>query len=123
MTKRVLNVGHCVPDRRAITAFIEGCFDAEVTSAADWDGVQEKLQSDSYDLVLVNRMLDIDHSQGLQLIDQLKAAPQWADIPVMMITNFDEHQQAAMKAGAVLGFGKQSLGHNDTIKILKPYLE
>jgi two-component system chemotaxis response regulator CheY len=64
------------------------------------------LKSDRFDLVLVNRKLDVDYSDGLEVIRQIKSDPAIADVPVMLVTNYPEHQDAAVAAGAVRGFGK-----------------
>jgi hypothetical protein len=36
----------------------------------------------------------------------------------MLITNYEEHQQAAMQAGALRGFGKAELSSPETAKRL-----
>ena len=69
----------------------------------------ELLRSQTFDLVLVNRKLDIDDSDGLEIIERIKADPQLAGTPCMLITNYAEHQQAAVAAGALAGFGKKEL--------------
>ena len=109
MCKRVLNVGNCGPDNRAITAMIERHFAAEVDSVDDALQTMQQLRTQTYDLVLVNRILDRDGSDGLEVIQQIKTAPDTSDTPVMMITNFPDHQQRAQEVGALEGFGKQAL--------------
>ncbi len=73
-------------------------------------------------LITVNRKLDRDYSDGMDVIKGIKADPRFAEIPVMLITNYDEHQQAAMDIGAVRGFGKLAVNHPDTAALLEPYL-
>jgi len=109
MPKRVLDIGNCVPDHRAIAMLITTHFDAQVIAADQWQDAREQLREQAFDLVLVNRKLDIDYSDGLEVIRQLKADAELGAIPVMMITNFAEYQQQAVQAGAAEGFGKQSL--------------
>ena len=48
-------------------------------------------------------------SDGIDVIRALKADAELSKTPVMLVTNFAEHQQLAVAAGAVEGFGKQSL--------------
>ena len=122
MTKRVLDIGNCRPDHRAIAAMIEANFDATVSQAHQWEDAAAQLRSEPFDLVLVNRKLNSDYSEGLALIERLKQDPQLRALPVMMITNFPEHQQQAVQAGAVEGFGKQSLQAPDTLEKLKAFL-
>ncbi|MGD9646055.1 MAG: response regulator [Pirellulales bacterium] len=108
-SKRVLDVGNCVPDHAAIRRLLEGTFDAEVVQAHDLRGTLAELRTATFDLVLVNRKLDQDYSDGLEIIRHLKREQQWAGLPVMLITNYPEHQQAAVDAGALPGFGKLEL--------------
>ncbi len=109
MSKRVLSVGNCVPDNRAIAAMIESQFQAEVLSAESLVQTLALMRAQSFDLVLVNRVLDRDGSDGLEVIRQIKAAADLCDTPVMLITNFPEYQQRRQEAGALEGFGKQAL--------------
>ena len=108
MTRRVLSVGNCGPDNRAITLMLEEYFSAKVIPVNDLPQTLEQLR-DAVDLILVNRVLDRDGSDGLEVIRQIKSASNQPDTPVMMITNFPEHQQRALDAGALEGFGKQAL--------------
>jgi len=71
MTKRVLDVGNCVPDHGAIRAAITRDFDAEVRQAHGPDDTLAALHADHFDLVLVNRKLDQDYSDGLEIIKQI----------------------------------------------------
>jgi CheY-like chemotaxis protein len=123
MSKRVLDVGNCVPDHAAIRRLIETHFGARVTQANDLAGAVADLERQPADLVLVNRKLDLDYSDGMAIVRHLKADPNWARIPVMLITNYPEHQAEAVAAGAEPGFGKQELHSNETLEKLKRYLE
>jgi two-component system chemotaxis response regulator CheY len=91
---------------------LQDSFAAEVTPVDDLVQSLACLRGNSYDLVLVNRILDRDGSDGLEVIRQIKTTDGLGDVPVMMITNFPEHQQRAQAAGALDGFGKQAL-HSD----------
>src|SRR5260221_10716061 len=104
--KRVLDVGQCPPDHGSIRRLIEDRFAAEVVQAHDARETLAQLRAGKFDLVLINRKLDADYSDGLEIIQQIKADPQLADTPVMLVTNYPEHQQLAVAAGAELGFGK-----------------
>ncbi len=122
MKKRVLNVGHCGPDHRAIATMLEHHFAADVAAADSLAQTLEMLRAQSFDLVLVNRVFDRNGSDGLEVIRQIKAAPDLAETPLMMITNFPDHQQRAQDAGALEGFGKQALHTSETHAKLKPLL-
>jgi len=122
MTKRVLDVGNCGPDYSAITSFLTSHFDCEVEQAHGLEDTLEKLRKDNYDLVLVNRKLDRDYSDGIEIIKQLKADSQLQNVPVMLVTNYPEQQDAAEAVGAQRGFGKLELDNPETVERLKPLL-
>jgi CheY-like chemotaxis protein len=112
MPKRVLDVGNCGPDHGAIRRMLEKTFDAEVVQADGLDDALAALRQGPFDLVLVNRKLDQDYSDGLDVIKAIKADAKLAPAPCMLITNYPEQQQVAVAAGAEYGFGKKEL-HND----------
>jgi CheY-like chemotaxis protein len=122
MTKHVLDIGNCAPDHRAIQSLIEGSFDARVTKASNADEALTALRSGDFQLVLVNRRLDRDGSDGLELIRKIKSLPELSHTPVMMITDYSEYEQLAVQAGAVLGFGKSDLHLPKTIEALDHFL-
>ena len=121
--KRVLSVGQCSFDHRAINQLIEERFGAEVVAVDNWAQAKSKMADDAFDLMLVNRKLDCDYTDGLDVIRSLKADPNHAELPVMMVTNFPEHQQLAIEAGAKPGFGKLELAKPETIEKLRCILE
>lgn len=104
--KQVLDVGQCPPDHAAIRALIEGNFPARVTQTHLPGDTLAALRAGSFDLVLINRKLDADYSDGLEIIKQIKADAALQHVRCMLITNYPEHQQLAIAAGAELGFGK-----------------
>jgi CheY-like chemotaxis protein len=107
MPKRVLDVGQCGPDHATIRRFFAANFkDVEIEQAAAYDDTLALLRRGHFDLVLVNRKLDEDYSDGIEVLRAIKADPKIAAVPVMVITNYAEHQDAAVAAGAVRGFGK-----------------
>lgn len=114
MPKRVLDVGNCVPDHAAIRTMLERKFGAQVAQTDGPEDTLALLASEPFDLVLVNRKLDRDYSDGLPIIEAIKADPQLAKVPVMLITNYAEHQQTAVAAGAAYGFGKKQLYADET---------
>src|SRR5262245_13472540 len=101
---------------------IEGHFLVKIVQAHDAEETLRRLSAERFDLVLVNRKLDEDYSDGVEIIRQIKARPETADTPVMLVSNYAEHQQIAVEAGAVSGFGKLELGNPKTVEKLAPYL-
>ena len=114
MSKRVLDVGNCAPDHASIRSFFSRNFDCEVVQADAADDALAKLKADKFDLVLVNRKLDVDYSDGIDVIRQIKADTELSSVPVMLITNYPEHQEVAVAAGAIRGFGKLEFGKPET---------
>jgi len=106
MPKHVLDVGQCGPDHATIRRYLTANFDCEIMQAHGLDDTRAQLQSGHFDLVLINRKLDADYSDGLDVIRALQSDAATADIPVMLVTNHPEHQDAAVAAGALRGFGK-----------------
>lgn len=122
MPKRVVDVGNCVPDHQAIRSFVTRNFDAIVEAVDDAAGALAALRSGPADLVLVNRKLDIDSSDGLEVIRALRADPVASQVPVMLVTNYPEYQDEALALGAQRGFGKRDLKRAETAEMLRPWL-
>lgn len=120
--KRVLNVGQCGMDHGTIRRLIEGHFEARVVPAASADEALSQLRGGAYDLVLVNRKLDADHSDGMDVLRAIKADAALAPLPVMLVSNYPDAQQEAEAAGAVPGFGKAQVSSPETLKRLRAYL-
>ncbi|HTN74655.1 MAG TPA: response regulator [Pirellulaceae bacterium] len=114
MTKRVLDVGNCAYDHQSIRALLLRDFQAETIAAHSASEALREAETGRYDLILVNRVLDEDGSLGIEIIETLKSQPQTKDLPVMLITNYAEHQATAIAAGAEPGFGKQTLHAPET---------
>jgi CheY-like chemotaxis protein len=97
-------------------------FDASVVQSHGRDDTLEILRNRKIDLVMVNRKLDRDYTDGLDVAKAIKADPEVCGVPVMLLTNYEEHQLTAMDAGCVRGFGKLALNEPDTVEMIKPYL-
>jgi CheY-like chemotaxis protein len=121
--KVVLDVGNCGPDHASISAMLRKYFDVEILRADQLSDTLSILANQHVDLVLINRKLDIDYSDGIDILHVLKQSESYRDIPVMLITNYAEHQQQAVAAGAVLGFGKLELTNPETLERLQAILQ
>lgn len=121
-TKRVLSVGQCRPDHHAISSFLQSAFDVAVVPVDTGPEALDLLQKSDFALVLVNRKLDLDYSDGIDIIRDLQANPELSQIPVMLVTNYPEHQDNAVALGAQRGFGKLEMGTSATIARLTPFL-
>jgi PleD family two-component response regulator len=118
---RVLDVGNCDPDHAAIRRLLAR-FNAEVDRATLIDEAWAELERRHYDLVLVNRLIFADSSDGLALIERMRSDDRFRDVPVMMVSNFDDAQARAVAAGARRGFGKAELHDARTLEGLEPLL-
>ena len=114
MSKRVLDVGQCGPDHHTIRAYLSRHFECEIVQAHTSEDALEHLQRSEFHLVLVNRKLDHDYSDGIEVIRAIKAAESIAHVPVMLVTNYPEHQDLAEAAGALRGFGKLEYDRPET---------
>jgi CheY-like chemotaxis protein len=121
MAKRVLDVGNCEPDHASIKRLM-GRFGAEVVQAHGATDALAALREGEFALVVVNRKLDMDYSDGIDVIRQIKADPALARVPVMLVTNYADHQDAAVAIGAERGFGKLEFDKPETIERLESVL-
>ena len=122
MSKRVLNVGQCDPDHASISSFLTRHFNVEIGRTHKLDDTLEELQKQDYDLVLINRKLDIDYTDGTLILDTLKEHADYKDIPVMIVSNFADAQEAAVDQGATYGFGKAEYDQPEVVERLEKLL-
>jgi CheY-like chemotaxis protein len=54
----------------------------------------------------INRKLDRDYTDGVEVLKAIKADAAISGVPVMLVTNLAEHQDIAVSLGAERGFGK-----------------
>ena len=121
-SKRVLLIGNCILDQSELNRSIRGQFDAEVVAAPRWEEAREILREGRFDLILVNRRLHGENREGVEVISEIKSDPALAELPVMLLSNFAEYQQAAVSAGAEPGSGKAQLDHLETRRKLGRFL-
>src|SRR5437764_6697953 len=108
----VLSVGQCSFDHGSITRHLGKTYGAEVAGANTVGEALVTLRAGEFDLVLVNRVFDDDGTPGVDLIRAIKAEPELAGIPVMLVSNYQDAQAEAKALGALPGFGKADLRHN-----------
>jgi len=121
-TKRVLSVGQCFADHSGITRVLRGPFGVEVVGADSQGEALDFLRQEPFALVLVNSVFDADGSSGLELIRAIKAEDELRNIPVMLVSNYEDAQAQAVREGAVPGFGKAALGQPYMLARVEPYL-
>ena len=122
MKRKVLDVGQCNADNSRISQLLQKHFDAQVDRSHSLDEAVKAATSTAYDLILINRLLDANGSAGMDVLASLKSNPASADIPVMIVSNYQDAQDQAVQNGAVAGFGKAALDSTDTLEKLSQYL-
>jgi two-component system chemotaxis response regulator CheY len=123
MAKRVLSVGQCGADNWSISRTLEKAFAVEVVPAATSREALDRLRQESFALVLVNRIFDVDGASGLDLIRHVKADNELAATPIILVSNYADAQQQAVAAGAAPGFGKAALGSPEMQNRLRVFLD
>ncbi len=119
--KEVLVVGHCDLDHPQITSLIENNFSAKVTRVKLLAETKTYLEKYNYNLVIINRIGAFDQENGIELIKEIKK-DLCLKTPLMLVTNYKEQMDLAVKNGAVPGYGKDKLYDKETIDLLGKYL-
>jgi len=120
---RILSIGQCAADNYGLSAFFRSNFDTEIQPAATAKEAFEILGKGTFDLVLVNRLLDYDGSPGIDIIRRLKGDAERKAMPVMLVSNLANAQIDAQAAGALPGFGKAQLNEPQTLERLNAVLK
>jgi CheY-like chemotaxis protein len=108
--RKVLSVGQCGPVHAALVRFLTAHFDVEVVPAKlPADALRALREAGPFALLLVNRKLDEDYSDGLEVIRMARAQADSAAVPAMLVSNYAEAHDEAERAGALRGFGKLEL--------------
>ena len=120
--RRVLAVGDCDPDHDRLGRMLDRHFDVVLDRVMFVEEALAKLATERYDLVLVNRLIFADDSDGGELIRRVRAGG-YEGTPVMMVSNYADAQAQAVADGAVPGFGKTVLDDRATVELLGKYLK
>ena len=120
--RKVLSVGQCGPDNFALSSYLRREFTIEFLTATDLAETLDVLRKNPVDLVLINRKLDLDYTDGMEILKAIKQDPLLAKMPVMIVTNYPEVHAEAEQLGGQRGFGKLEFGKPETRKILEPIL-
>jgi DNA-binding response OmpR family regulator len=120
--KQVLSIGQCRPDQAAISHYLTSHFDVKVLTADLATETDQMIRELRFDLILINRKLDADYSDGMEILQRLCADKATADIPVMLVSNFADWQEKAVALGARYGFGKAELNQPETRQRLRAVL-
>ncbi len=113
---KILSVGQCgYDDSRIQRVAQQAGLGFERASGADDAGA--KIDAGGIALVLINRIFDADGGSGIDLVSTLKS--HYADVPVMLVSDYADAQAKAIANGAIQGFGKSALGDPRVIEQIK----
>jgi DNA-binding NtrC family response regulator len=108
MSKRILLVGHCGVDgprlKDELSRALPGTAVERINSVADLD----QAVGDGDPLLLVNREPVGFDEAGLDIIKRVRKDN--PDCKVMLVSDHEDAQEQAAKAGALPGFGKSEMG-------------
>ena len=122
MAKRVVLIGHCGPDSSYLKMAVSAAQRGTQVIGCDEEARLQELISDGVDLLLFNRVLDFGfpEEEGVAVIHRLRA--QHHNLKMMLVSNYADAQAAAVKAGALPGFGKKDIGSSRVAEILRSAL-
>ena len=122
MSKTLLDCGNCPPDFQSMKRLVSQAFNANIIQCHGMEDTLQVLKTNKVDLVTINRKLDADYSDGIKIAEAIKADPDLCETPVMLITNYEDHQEAAIAIGCERGFGKLAMAAPSTRECLRPFL-
>ncbi|MFT3881664.1 MAG: response regulator [Gemmatales bacterium] len=120
MPKRVLSIGNCGYDHSTLSSALQKHFDVEIYAAETAQEATQAVTDAQFDLIIVNRLFDINSESGIELIRKLKPTMK---TPMMLLSNYPEYQHEAVAAGAVQGFGKTHVGKPEMVQAVEQYLK
>jgi hypothetical protein len=111
-SRKVVLVGHCVPDSFMLTGVIEKAIPGAHVVRANSDA-ELRQESAGAALLMVNRVLDGDFAdtEGANVVKAFAKSTR-----TMLISNFPEALEESERLGAVPGFGKKAVGAEETLK-------
>ena len=121
--RKLLIVGQCDFDYQRISFVLSKIYDIEFHRADSFDDAIQKSLDQQFDLIMINRLMDLDRSEGMAILHELKSNPQTENTPAMIISDFQDAQEAAVAAGASPGFGKARLDTPQTFELLSNFLQ
>lgn len=108
MSKRILLVGHCGVDGPRLKDELSKALPGTAVERINTESDLKSAVGDGADLLLINREPVGFEEEGLDIIKRIKSKN--PDCKVMLVSDHDDAQQQAVKAGALPGFGKSEMG-------------
>ena len=121
--KKIALVGHCGPDSSFLRIAVSKAERDAMILSVDDDSDLKRVLDDGVDLLLLNRQLDygFDEHEGVALIRRIRS--KYPAVKAMLVSNYPDAQAAAVKEGALPGFGKREIGTPRVSELLKEALK
>lgn len=116
----VLSVGQCGFDDTRLARLLRDECNALLDRAYTATDAQRMLAEKQYRLVLANRVFDSTAESGVEFIRTCKAAGHAT--PMMLVSDYNDAQVAAVEAGALPGFGKSQIFSPSVAEMLRAVL-
>ena len=122
MGKKVVLVGHCGPDSSYLRMTVGAVEKGTIVISADDENTLTSAIEQGADLLLLNRLLDygFEEETGVALMKRLK--DRHPQLKMMLVSNYEDAQAEAVKAGALPGFGKRELGSSRVAGMIREAL-
>lgn len=114
---KVMIAGHCSYDTTNLSNLLSQIAEVETVVTRTPQETLAELARTPFRLVLLNRVFEEGRENGLEMIPQFKKISPATNI--MLISNFQDAQTAAVEAGAIPGFGKRALAAAETREMLQ----
>src|SRR5215212_4929606 len=111
MAQTVVLVGHCGIDGPRLQSELSRLPDVEVTRVNSPADLEQTCRGGHADLLLVNREPVGFDEDGLSIVRQV--AEKYPETKVILVSDYPEAQEQAVKAGAMKGFGKSLMGSEE----------
>jgi hypothetical protein len=121
--KKIALVGHCGPDSSFLRIAVSKAERDAMILSVDDDSDLKRVLDDGVDLLLLNRQLDygFDEHEGVALIRRIRS--KYPAVKAMLVSNYPDAQAAAVKEGALPGFGKREIGTPRVNELLREALK
>jgi hypothetical protein len=123
MPKKIALVGHCGPDSSFLRIAVSKAERDVMILSVDDDSDLKRALDGGVDLLLLNRQLDygFDEHEGVALLRKIRT--KYPAVKAMLVSNYPDAQAAAVKEGALPGFGKREIGTPRVNELLKEALK
>jgi DNA-binding NarL/FixJ family response regulator len=121
MAHTVVLVGHCGVDGPRLQSQLSRLPDVTVTRVNTPADLERSCREGHADLLLVNREPVGFDEEGIDIVRQV--ANNYPNTKVMLVSDYAEAQDEAVRAGALQGFGKALMGSEELGERVRAALE